>query len=191
MTCIIGLSAGGVAYVGGDSCGTVSDNLCSISGGKVFQVGAFTIGVAGARRAGEVFRYRCALERLTPPVENDDALDRFMSVEFGDALREGFKAAGALLKTDENGETFNGSAIVGVGGRIYFIAGNFSANRTLYNFWATGAGESFALGSLHSTGEKAPRARIEAALEAAAELADGVRPPFTILPPEGTGVGEK
>lgn len=188
MTCIVGLAtADGRAYVGGDSCATITGTNCVVADGKVFERGAFLIGSAGGRRAMDILRYRGELPEV-PEMARVEELDRLLAVEFSDAVRKAFCEAGGILKDEEKGECFNGSAVVAVQGsparpsRIYFLDGNFSVAPVASGRWATGSGCDFALGSLASTAGKTARERIEAALKAAAEYAEGVRPPFRILP---------
>lgn len=183
MTCIVGLATpDGKVFVGGDSCGTVGESLCMIGGGKVFEVGEFLMGVAGTRRPAEIFQYR--LEVTAPPVGPVSELDRFMATDFADAMRRAITDAGALTKDSEKGECFDATAIVAVRGRIYFAAGDFSITPVADGLWAAGSGAAYALGSLRSTEERPARERIQLALEMAVYYADGVRPPFHILPEE-------
>jgi ATP-dependent protease HslVU (ClpYQ) peptidase subunit len=179
MTCIVGVAHEGVTYIGGDSCASVDGDLLLISNGKVFELEAFKIGMAGERRASEIVRYSFAAPSLKEV--NDADLDRLMATEFADSLRVVFKAKGALSVSDEV-ENFSSTMIVGVRSRIYFVSANFSVTPVLDGHWSTGSGSDFALGSLHSTKEQPPRERIMSALSAAAHYADGVRPPFHIIP---------
>jgi ATP-dependent protease HslVU (ClpYQ) peptidase subunit len=182
MTCIVGLATSeGEAFVGGDSCGTVDDYTCILADGKVFARGEYLIGCAGSRRAAEIVRHRGTLPDI-PADADADQLDRLMAVEFSDALRKAFDESGALTRSDDKGECFDGTAIVAVRGRLYFVAGNFSVTPISDGKWATGSGATFAIGSLDSTEGDDPRGRVLTALQIAAERAEGVRPPFHVLP---------
>jgi ATP-dependent protease HslVU (ClpYQ) peptidase subunit len=181
MTCIIGLSVDGEAFIAADSCGTVDDNLCLVGDSKIFNVGEYLIGIAGTRRPAEVIRYRLSAPAIPTDATPAD-LDRILATDFADALRAALRDAGALSKDADKGDIFDASGIVVVRGRVYFLAGNFSVTPVRDGIWSTGSGSAYALGSLRSTTGKASRERIETALEVAVYYSDGVRPPFHILP---------
>lgn len=185
MTCIVGLAtADGRAFIGGDSCASVDDNLFMIANGKVFQKGEFIFGCAGTRRASEIIRFSFEPPPLATAA-GESAEAAYMASVFADALRKLFAERGAVLKDESNGDSFGGSGIIALRGRIYFLSGNFSVTPVADGIWATGCGRNVALGSLRSTAGKTPHERIKTALECAVYYSDGVRPPFNILPPEG------
>ena len=67
------------------------------------------------------------------------------------------------------------------GGRIYTAASNLGVYRSRRGYAAIGSGDQYALGALRATKDQPPRARVLAALRAAASHAPTVAGPFRIL----------
>jgi hypothetical protein len=96
-------------------------------------------------------------------------------------MRQTFKTHGNMTK-DKKEEIGNEFLIV-FRGEIYKIGCDFAVNHPHENYNAIGSGESFALGSLHSTEDTGltPEERIKLALDAASKYNSYVAPPYEIL----------
>lgn len=172
MTCIVGIQHRGEVYIGGDTLGSTHYNKVVRSDVKVFRNGPFVIGFTSSYRMGQLLRYAF----VPPPVGED--LDRYMVVDFINAVRTCFKEGGWLETNDgiERGGTF----LVGYKDRLFAIEGDYQVGINAVGYAACGCGEDFALGSLHSTmGD--PKTRIRKAIRAAEFNSPGVGGPVTIL----------
>lgn len=69
----------------------------------------------------------------------------------------------------------------------YSLTDDYQIGHTISGYAAVGSGYLVALGSLHSTARSpvGSRQRAVMALEAAAQLTEGVRPPFTVVQSDG------
>ena len=93
------------------------------------------------------------------------------------AIRQTLKDGG--FAKIENSIEEGGTFLVGYAGRLFQIYGDFQVAESADLFDACGAGMDVALGVLHATRKGAnPRARLQAALEAASRYNASVRPPF-------------
>jgi len=107
-----------------------------------------------------------------------------MATTFVDAVRECL-STGGYART-EDGQEQGGQFLVGIRGRLYAVGADYQIGHTISGYAAVGSGYLVALGSLHSTAKSSigSRQRAVLALEAAAELTEGVRPPFTVVQSE-------
>lgn len=176
MTCIVGLVSGGRAWIGGDSAGCNGWRLDVRSDPKVFRVGQFVMGFTDSFRMGQLLAH--ALQPPTLPKLKRD-LDRYMTVDFVDAVRSLFKEKGFMLTKD--GQESGGAFMVGVAGRIYVVERDFQVGRFQDGMQAIGCGADIALGVLLATGGMKPEARIRMALRAAALRSAGVAAPFRVV----------
>lgn len=175
MTCIVGVTDGTTVTIGGDSAGSDGWLVQVRSDLKVFQAGAYLMGFTTSFRMGQLLRYSL---QVSEPDTWD--VDRFMATTFIDAVRECLKSGG-FGKT-ESGRDTGGQFLVGIHGRLYIVDSDYQIGHTVAGYAAVGSGYLVALGSLHSTdGQGSAQQRVLAALTAAADLTDGVRPPFTSL----------
>jgi hypothetical protein len=103
MTCIAGFMQDGRVHIGGDSAGIGGLSLTVRADRKVFTNGPYAFGIAGSFRMGDLLRYS-----FKPPKPEKDDLDRFMRVDFVNAVRACFKDGGFAEKDseDEKGGTF-------------------------------------------------------------------------------------
>lgn len=175
MTCIAGLEHAGGITIGGDTAGVAGHDLTIRRDGKVFRNGPYMIGFTTSFRMGQVLRYR-----FVPPPLPPRRLDRFMAVDFVDAVQTALHSAGWLLS--EKGRMTGGEFLVGAAGRLYAVHSDFQIARAASAYNAVGSGGRVALGALHATARAgmSPRQRVRAALSAAAALDAAVAPPFHI-----------
>ncbi|GAA3604541.1 MULTISPECIES: hypothetical protein [Kineosporia] len=176
MTCIVGITDGHTVTIGGDSAGSDGWHVAVRSDTKVFQVGPYIMGFTTSYRMGQLLRY--SLEIGEPDTWD---VDRFMATTFIDAVRQCLTDGGYAKA--EDGREEGGDFLVGIHGRLYVIGSDYQVGHTMAGYSAVGSGYLVALGSLHSTATSLidSRQRTVMALEAAVELTDGVRPPFTVL----------
>lgn len=168
-----------VIYVGADSLASNGLQCSRVSDPKIFTKGEFTIAYAGSFRSGQVIAYRF---QPTPLPKAHGRLLPYMVNEFGDALRESLGKAGRIRKEMEQESAWPLEFLVAVRGRIFAIQEDFSVLEPSAGYAAAGSGESFCIGSLHSTGGLGihPEKRIRLALEAAAHHDPNVGAPFVI-----------
>lgn len=172
MTCIVGLQHDGKVTIGGDSAGVAGYDITVRADSKVFTVGPYLMGFTTSFRMGQLLRYT-----LKPPKPTGN-LERFMVLEFVPSVLECLEHGGWL--STENGRVEGGLFLVAVAGELFAIDGDMQVGRHVDGYAAIGCGDNIALGSLHSTTGKPPRARVKAALTAAAHHSAGVTPPFVI-----------
>lgn len=173
MTCIAGIAHEGQVYIGGDSAGICTSDLSLTvrSDPKLFSTGPYVFGFAGSFRMGQILRYV-----FVPPDPDIRDLDRFMCVDFVDALRDCLKSGG-FARTDEGVES-GGLFLVGVCGRLFRVSSDYQVGESLDGFDAIGCGDLIALGSIFSTVGLPPERRLCIALQAAERHSAGVRGPF-------------
>jgi len=185
MTCVAAVAFDGAVWMGADACSsTEKDEARYVAmNPKIYKKGEFIFGCAGSWRLIDLMGYRFEPPRIHP----DDDIDRYMRVDFIDALRECFSEAG-LTETENGVESFEGSFLVGYKDRIFEVQNDFSVLSCPDWGYAIGSGEEVAMGSLFTTKNfqfkrrnAKPQKRVQAALEAAAEIIAAVRGPFTIL----------
>ena len=178
MTCIIGLEHEGEVYIGGDSAGVAGYGLTVRADEKVFQNGEFLMGFTTSFRMGQLLRYKLTPPERTPSVD----ANKFMVVQFIDAVRECLKLGGYAKKQEdaESGGTF----LVGYQGGLFTVESDYQVGRSQLPFDAVGCGKDIALGSMFSTADApgmTPEQRVIFALEAAERFSAGVRRPFVVL----------
>ena len=174
MTCIVGLVSDGKVYIGGDSAGVAGWQLTIRKDVKVFRNGDFLIGGTSSFRMLQLLHYA-----FTPPAyEPGTDLEKYMAVDFVNALRQCFKDGGYAEKKNEQEE--GGIFLVGFQGRLFYIGSDYQVGEPLCGYEAVGCGAEVAIGSLYATPALSPRKRIEGALKAAEAHNAGVRSPFVI-----------
>lgn len=174
VTAIAGLVQDGVVWIGGDSAGTAGYMQTIRADTKVFTTGPYVMGFSGSFRMGQLLRWS-----LVPPVP-EGKLEKFMAVDFIDAVRACLKAGGWAAV--DNGRESGGDFLVGVHGRLFRVAGDFQVGESVDGYDAIGSGEEPALGALYATArlDLKPRQRLRLALSAAARMNAFVAPPFVI-----------
>lgn len=178
MTCIIGIETDDGVVIGGDSAGTTSDfSFVQITGQKVWTDGEWTFGVCGSFRLAQLLRHALTIPQLPP----GDDLEKFLIVDFMDAVRNTIVDAGIVQSKNAIETIADSDFLIGVRGQLYLVQCDFSIIRSALGYYATGCGMDLALGSLHSTPHLAAKTRARKALEAAAQHNSAVAPPFIIL----------
>lgn len=176
MTAIAGLAQGGRVWLGGDSAGVDGWQLACRRTPKVFRNGPYLVGYTTSFRMGQVLEHSF---RPPAPPRRPGHLQRFLVVEWVDTLRSALKAAG--WATAKDGQENGGVFLVGVRGRLFYIASDFAVLEPTDGYDAVGIGDQLARGALYATRGQRPDRRIRLALLAAQRHSGGVRGPFTIL----------
>jgi ATP-dependent protease HslVU (ClpYQ) peptidase subunit len=175
MTCIAGaVGPKGLVVIGGDSAGVGGGYSLEVrKDRKVFQVGEFIMGFTSSFRMGQILNYAFVPPRLPRPAR---ALNRYMVVDFVDALRKALKDKGFASKEHE--VEAGGTFLVGVRGRLFQISDDYQVGEALSGFDAVGCGSELARGALYATPQLPARERVRIALEASEAGSAGVRAPF-------------
>jgi len=174
VTCVAGLAEKGRVWIGADSAGVGGLSLTVRADSKVFRRGPFVMGFTTSFRMGQLLRYRLTIPEHRPNIE----VEQWMATEFVDAVRECLKAGGFARKKDE--EETGGTFLVGYRGQLFAVHEDYQVGEPLDGFDAVGSGAELARGALFATRGRAPRRRIEIALQAAERMNAGVRGPFHI-----------
>lgn len=176
MTVIAGVAHRGRVVIGADSAGVADWSITIRKDPKVFHAGPYLIGFTYSFRMGQVLRH---VFKPPPPPKRASQVERFMVVDFVDALRASLKASGwsKLKEGQEEGGTF----LVGMRGRLFRVDSDYQIGETRAGYDAVGCGGEIACGALFASAAMKPEARVQFALRAAERHSNGVRGPFTIL----------
>lgn len=178
MTGIAGLVSGGQVWLAGDRAGVEQGHYLTILGQpKVFRRGNMVFGYTSSFAMGHALQHRMTIPDL-PDDTQVEALDRWVAIEFMDAVRETFRGSG-FMKT-ENGRETGGQFLMGVRGELYAVDDDFHAHRTMAGMAACGSGVSVILGALFVSKGR-PEDRLLGALAAAQEFTTSVRAPFDVI----------
>lgn len=176
MTCIVGIAEDGKVYIGGDSLGSNGHNKKEFTRPKVFKNGDFILGYTSSYRMGQLLEASFeAPERLTS--ETDDF--KYLINKVIPAIKSCFKTAG--YEESKSGVEQGGIFLIGYKGCLYKIQADYSMLGS--SEAATGSGQDFAIGSLHTSAEfeMTPKERITAAIEAASFNCATVGGPVNIV----------
>lgn len=175
MTCIVGLVSGGSVWLGGDRAATGGGlNRVLIKEPKVFEKNGIGFGVCGLPKVMDALQHTIELPQYT-----SGDVKGYLVGEVVPAIREGLKALECTEEHDGQ-QYFYGAFLIGFGGRLFQLEGNFQLIEPAKEFDAVGSGAEPALGSLRSTSGK-PRKRLLEALKVSAENNAGVAPPFDVI----------
>lgn len=180
MTCIVAVKdpKHGV-WMGADSLGVDAGRLsCSVrQDPKIFYNGFWLIGCTTSFRMIQLLM----TSKLPQPPAKEEDLFPFMIATFVPAVRKIFEEGGFAKKKD--GQEEGGCFLVAFNNHIFKIDGDYQVAENMVPFDACGCGEPYALGALNVVKfyDCSPQAKLQMALEAAAEFSAGVRGPFTIL----------
>lgn len=175
MTCIVGIETPTGAYLGADSFIGSTSYVDSKASAKVFARNGWHIGVAGSARFANLLEH--IFEWPVAPKGDDMAAVVRVSVDIAKAA-----SGDDLCFSASTGQrSLESELMLVVGGRIYTSGSNLGVYRSRRGYAAIGSGDQYALGALHATKDQPPRARVLAALRAAASHAPTVAGPFRIL----------
>lgn len=89
MTCIVGIADGEKVWIGGDSQGTAGLSMTVRADTKVFTNGPMVFGFTSSFRMGQLLRHK-----LSIPKHYEGDVDKWLCVDFIDAVRQCFKDSG-------------------------------------------------------------------------------------------------
>ncbi len=179
MTCVVGSIDGQSVILAADSA-AVGDpdgsEIYTMPEPKVFECGAYLIGVCGSYRVGQVLRYR---GQLPEPSATAADVGSFLIRDLAPAIGELLAAEGVVgsHRTDLGDKV---ALLLGYRGQLWCIASDLSVLPEV-EFGAIGSGRLRAYAALHalkSAGVEPAQRRLELALEAAAKYTASVRPPW-------------
>lgn len=181
MTCIVGLVHNGITYIGGDSLGSNGYSKTVRQDKKVFKLvdtDSAVLGYTSSFRMGQLLMYAGGLidSRDEPDIDH-----KYLVTKFIPNITQLFENGG--YNRNKSGEKEGGTFLLGYKDSLYKISSDYQVGISSLDYDACGCGESYALGSLHSTEgtDLTPQERIFKALEAAQEFSCGVQAPFYIL----------
>lgn len=177
MTCIVGVvDTDGSVVIGADTAGS-NDNwyIVNRADGKVWEHDGWGFGFTDSYRMGQLLRYA-----FTPPPVTEGPLERYMVVDFIDAVRCCLTDGGFASK--ENEVEVGGTFLVAHAGRLFKIGSNYQVEESMHGFDATGCGDISAIGALHALPDDMPAEdKVRRALEVAERCSAGVRGPFEVV----------
>lgn len=166
MTCIVGVKYNGHVYIGGDSAGGNGVTTHTLGVSKVFRNGEFLIGIQGCFAFGQMLQFE-----IDFPKQESQSDMRYLCTKFVNTIRE---------NTKEDNSPEPQDTLFGYRGGLYILQRDLSILPCLEHS-TLGSGGDHAEGALLSTTGMLPVPRIRKALEAAAQVCNGVKPPFKIL----------
>lgn len=175
MSCVVGVIAGGVVAMGGDSAASGGCQYDLIASPKVERVGELLIGATGSPRVSDVVHNWLSL----PAVEGDAR--HWMVRVFVPTLMATFQMTGVPTTKTEG---LDWALLVAAGGRLFAVYDDFQVEETRYGFHAIGCGSRPALGALHALSEIGSSLPAQRAVQVALRSAEAsdvhVRAPFII-----------
>lgn len=170
--------------IGGDASGSSGTTIQAFEPPKVFRNGPYLMGSAHSLRVRDLLQY--VFRPPDPPADGD--LRCFLVTEFVDAMRQCLKDAGHL-DGDEAPEEFEGSMLLGVHKRLFFIGPDFQVSEPLGGYAAIGGGSDMALPLLAYLARRSANyqglvvsgADIRVVLECVSQHYTHAREPMTIL----------
>ena len=193
MTCIVGIAEGDIVYMGGDSFGGSEYHYQRVSDPKVFLCEVeiagqedtewMAVGGSGSFRMLQLLKYALFIPKYDPARQ----LNEWMVECFAESCRSLFKERGLTQIEYDSEEGFAGEFLIGFRGKLYTLQCDFAVFSWADNEHTAGAGEEYALGSLHSTKGriKSPKTRIKISLDAASSFSPLVVPPYSYVTTEG------
>lgn len=131
---------------------------------KVFANGQVVFGEAGSVRGGDVLRYM-KVPKFNESIKGVE-VDRWVYTKLIPAISKALQDGQASVSKD--GETWSGNHfIAAVGGRAYYISGDFAVVRDPSGIYGIGSGSQFAIGAI------AAGATLKEAVTIAAKLDSG------------------
>lgn len=180
MTCIAAaVDPDGTIHMGSDAVSLQGGCVRIDRRSKVFRVGPFLFGVAGAQRVSQILE-----QTFEPPGITGD-LDAYMVRELVPALRKHMDQEGGEIKRESERTRFDGNCVIGIAGRLFEIDSGYAVVSPRSPFYAIGCASQEAMAAMFTARElvEALPAKqvVMCGLQAAAEFDINIRPPFTIL----------
>lgn len=189
MTCIVGIQTDEGVWMGADSHQECNGVALLVKEPKVYRLSVpnvrenepkfkMLVGGCGEHRFFQLVNYAL---KVPPYDENWDEMT-WLVQDFIDALRTCIRDGGQM-QPDRGRDYHPNLLMLGFHGRLFIVGGDFAVEDVERPFRAIGCGEDAAMGVLYTLGlalSTDPEQGIRVALEAAAEIAVGVRPPFHI-----------
>lgn len=180
MTCVVAITDGHRLVFAADSAATnlQTGEIYNLENEKIFFCGPWLVGHTTSYRLGQVLRHQ--VDWPIPPPELAD-LEGFITTQVMDVVRKALGKAGARRRK-QNAE-FGGAFLLGLRGRIFAVADDFSVVRLKAPFAAIGHGRFLAYGALHALQDRTTDLEeiCRIALEAAEGYDPTVRRPFNYL----------
>ena len=184
MTCIVGVldKANDCVWMGADSLGGNGYTKSVLNDPKLFRNENFKNVVMGSTtsfRHIDLLKYS---QDIFPELDSykKTVIDhKYMVTQFIPRLISLFQDNVKHRSDTDRGANF----LVGVGGRLFEIQGDYSVLDHALGICSVGCGEQIAMGSLltSATMDLPPKERIILALEAAEQMSCGVQRPFKII----------
>lgn len=174
MTCIVAVETPTGVWMGGDRMAATWSNAIDLDQPKIFRNGPALIGSCGSVRQLQLLRY--GLSVPTHSLSWD--VDRWVAVDLSWAVLQMAEQWHASRVKDGVSQSHN--SLLAIQGRVYELQSDYSFTRCRSGEYAIGSGMEYAFGALHATRGDEPKARVLAALEAAAERCPTVGGPFDI-----------
>jgi ATP-dependent protease HslVU (ClpYQ) peptidase subunit len=176
VTCIVGIVDDGSVYMGADSA-QIAGWRSRVNGpSKMFRHGDLLMGVAGSNRASQLLQYNLVIP------EHPAGMDtrQWLITAFVPAVRVCLKEGGFAKKENEVESTTDGVALIGYRGALWTLHTDYQIASYRDAFTVIGCGDEHALGALAAlVGDPLPPTeKLRRALQVAADLNMGVRPPF-------------
>lgn len=174
MTCIIGYSHNGKAYVGADSLGSNGWTKAQYDTPKLFEVHGMVIGYTTSYRFGQVLQHHLR-ELLSNQVDPYKKLVE----EYIPHIREILTAHGA--KTTDKGVDSGGACVIGYKGAVYELQHDFSVLKPSNGIACVGSGAQVAYGAMLALTTKDSEQRILRALEVTSDAVTSVGGDFVVM----------
>lgn len=185
MTCIAAIIDGkGRGHIACDSLGSNIYTKNTYTNRKIFQVSDMLIGFTGSYRMGQILQYRLPM----PSALVGQDLDRWMHINFVDAVRDTFKENGFLCVENGQEQPVQGQFLIVVAGRIFTMQSDLSLLESDDGFEACGSGEDYARATMNAAiahGLRKPRRILREAIESAAKYVPSVGGEIHILSESG------
>ena len=184
MTCIVGLVDEGAVWLGADACGMDEEyDRAAMVAPKVFTLRgagiAVVVGYTDDFRFGQLLEHRLSIPSRS---SSDHSLERWLAVEFADAVRTCLEDGGYTWR--EDGHEEGGTLLLGMMGRLFMMQSNFGVTERRRGYDAIGCGSTYAKSALWAArraGVEDPEDLLKLALLSAEKHSGGVMPPFTFV----------
>lgn len=172
MTCIVGIAANDIVYIGGDRGVSDDNSISAMSRPKVTAKGEWVFGYAGSLGTGQLIEF-ITLPKL---LKNDDPYF-IIKTTVVEELRRLYDTHGRDIEDNST------DWLIGCRGRLFELSSSDWSVLEIEES-AIGSGGSFAMGSLHTTKQyevATPIYRINSALQAAIDLSPTCLGPMDIV----------